>query len=193
MIERDKIIAEICQALGHEDVSAAQKILHDKYPFQFEEKKPRQYSEKKQLKIFIRDGFIDRYSGKRLVFTPVLRILSNILKDFPYHLHWKMSECHFAYWELAPTIDHIIPVTRGGINDESNCVCTSQLRNSAKMNWLLEELGWELKPPGNMSEWDGLIGWFVQYVASHKSYQGDDYIKKWYEMAQKEMEQTLSP
>jgi hypothetical protein len=40
-------------------------------------------------------------------------------------------------------------------------------RNSAKMQWTLEELGWTLHPPGDSSQWDGLIGWFLQYTAAH--------------------------
>lgn len=51
-----------------------------------------------------------------------------------------MSECHIVYWELFPTIDHIVPVARGGRNSEENWVSTSMLRNSAKFNGTLEEL-----------------------------------------------------
>jgi HNH endonuclease len=54
-----------------------------------------------------------------------------------------------AFWEVGATIDHVVPVTRGGADDESNWVTTSMARNSAKMNWTLEELGWTLHPPGN--------------------------------------------
>ena len=75
-----------------------------------------------------------------------------------------MSECHLAYWQLFPTVDHIISVARGGAGEESNWVCTSQLRNSAKSNWLLEELGWQLHEPGDLKEWDGLLKWFIWKV-----------------------------
>jgi len=110
-------------------------------------------------RIFIRDGFIDRYSGTRLIFPGVLRVLSKLLRtDFPFHPNWKMSATHPAYWELFPTIDHVVPVTRGGVYDESNWVTTSQLRNSAKGLWTLDELGWELYPPGDYASWNGLMG-----------------------------------
>ncbi len=36
--------------------------------------------------------------------------------------------------------------------------------NFAKMNWTLEELGWDLRPPGDLNAWDGLIHWFVEYT-----------------------------
>ena len=43
------------------------------------------------------------------------------------------------------------------------------LRNGAKGNWLLEELGWSLHPPGDMESWDGLLGWFVETHASTRT------------------------
>ena len=90
-----------------------------------------------------------------------------------------MSECHLAYWQLLPTIDHVIPVSRGGVDDESNWVCTSQLRNSAKSNWLLEELGWILHNPGDLDSWDGLVGWFLAYKTDNPDILEDKYINSW--------------
>lgn len=62
-------------------------------------------------------------------------------------------------------------------------VCTSQLRNSAKANWLLEELGWELYPPGDFSKWDGLVNWFVRYVERYPVFLQDGYLNSWYKTA----------
>ena len=59
---------------------------------------------------------------------------------FPYQAHWKMSECHRAYWEYVPTVDHIIPISLGGADDIKNRVTTSMLHNSIKSNWTLEQL-----------------------------------------------------
>lgn len=59
--------------------------------------------------LFVRDGFIDRYRGTRLVYPPTLRLISEELPEqFPYHRNWKMSETHHAFWELTPTVDHIL-------------------------------------------------------------------------------------
>jgi len=68
---------------------------------------------------------------------------------------------HSGYWELFPTIDHITPVARGGTNEESNLATTSMVRNAAKANFTLEELGWKLFPKGDATEWDGLTRWFL--------------------------------
>ncbi|NCD42316.1 MAG: hypothetical protein EOL88_09520 [Bacteroidia bacterium] len=87
--------------------------------------------------------------------------------------------CH-RYWQLLPTVDHIVPVSRGGYDEESNWVCTSQLRNSAKSNWLLEELGWQLHDPGDMKEWDGLINWYLMYVEKKPDTLDDSYMRAWH-------------
>lgn len=29
---------------------------------------------------------------------------------------------------------------------------------------ITEELGWELRPPGRMQDWDGLMAWFLEHV-----------------------------
>ena len=100
---------------------------------------------------FVRDGFIDRYSGKRLVFPASLYLISVLLPDeFPYPPYGKMSDCHVAFWELWPTIDHIVPIARGGRDDPSNWASTSMLLNSIKSNWTLEDLGWDLMDGGRM-------------------------------------------
>ena len=65
-----------------------------------------------------------------------------------------------------------------------NWVTTSQLRNSAKANWTLEELGWKRHQAGDYDEWDGLTGWFVEFVDTHKELlQQHSYLKTWYRAA----------
>lgn len=70
-----------------------------------------------------------------------------------------MDKTHPAYWELFPALDHVLPVCRGGRDDQDNLVSTSMLRNSTKSNWTLDELGWSIHPPGDMKHWDGLLAW----------------------------------
>lgn len=114
-------------------------------------------------KIFIRDGFTDRYFGEPLVFPGALRALSVLAPSlFPYHRNWKQSLTHPAYWSHYPTIDHVVPVARGGADDETNVVTTSMLRNAAKSNWLLSELGWPTSSAPVSGTWDGLLAWFCR-------------------------------
>jgi len=94
-----------------------------------------------------------------------------------------MAETHPAYWELFPTIDHVVPVTRGGADSEVNWVTTSMVRNAAKANWTLEELGWSLRLPGSLAEWDGLMAFFVEFVDSDRSLLEDGYLRRWHSAA----------
>ena len=180
-MEKNKIIEDVLKLIYNDEKEKAKKVLDDKYPFEFFERNSRQYSDYQKLKVFISDGFIDRYSGNKLIFPPVFRIISKEIPDsFPFHQNWKVSETHIAYWELLPTIDHVIPITRGGEDEDDNWVSTSQLKNSIKSNWLLEELDWELHKKGDIKEWDGLIGWFEKYVEKNPQVLEDKYIKNWF-------------
>jgi hypothetical protein len=162
-------------------LQAARETLRAEYPFVAITPEGRRYTEVQSLDVFRRDGFIDRYSGRRLMFPGILRLLSRLLpQEFPFHPNWKMAETHLAYWELFPTIDHVVPVTRGGPDTEGNWVTTSMLRNAAKANWTLDELGWSLAPAGSLADWDGLTSLFVVFVGSDPSVLEDGYLRRWH-------------
>lgn len=185
---RDKadVIRSACEAVFRGDIAAAAESLAGEYPFVAQTAAQRQCSETDALRVFARDGFIDRYSGIRLVFPGTLRLLSVALPTvFPFQKNWKMSETHPAYWELFPTVDHVVPIARGGRDTEENWVTTSMLRNSAKGNWTLEELGWPLLPCGDLRQWDGMLAWFESYVDKHEEAAQDAYVRRWREAARK--------
>lgn len=185
MTERADIIAQVCAALAGGDSAGAASIARAGYPFTPGANAGRRYTELQSLRVFWRDGFIDRYSGKRLVFPGTLRLLTQLLpSEFPAHPNWKMAESHIVYWELFPTVDHVIPVARGGVDDASNWVTTSMLRNSAKAHWTLEELGWHMVEPGEVSQWDGLTRWFTAYVAGNPTILQDAYVRRWHRAAE---------
>lgn len=184
MNNKSQTVQKVCEALLAGDKEKASSIARAEYPFTGEPPAGRKYKEAESTRIFIRDGFVDRYSGERLVFPAALRLLSRLLpEEFPLQTNWKMSECHIVYWELSPTVDHVVPISRGGADDETNWVTTSMLRNSAKSNWTLEELGWALLPPGDFRQWDGLISWLLEYVKRDPSLLQEPYIKRWYNTA----------
>ena len=178
-------IKTICEALSSRGASEASGIARREYPFvPAPPAVTRKYSEGQALRVFVRDGFVDRYSGDLLVFPPVLRVLTALLPDdFPFHRNWKMEETHQAYWDLFPTLDHVVPVARGGREDEDNLVSTSMFRNSAKANSTLEELGWSLYPPGDVKRWDGMLGWCTEFIASDEKLLKDNYIGRWHRAA----------
>ncbi|HYC91026.1 MAG TPA: HNH endonuclease [Thermoanaerobaculia bacterium] len=184
MIPRHQAVASVCALLEEENLAGAADVLRREYPFTPAETVERKYGDQEALKVFLRDGFIDRYSGAPLVFPGVLRVLAMRLPaEFPYHPNWKMTATHMAFWELSPTVDHIVPIARGGVDAEPNWVTTSMLRNSAKANWTLEESGWQLLPPGDLRVWDGLLAWFRRAIASHPELLQNSRIAAWHRAA----------
>ena len=180
-MDRSRTIARICQALAADDSATASRIARKDYPFEPVIPEKRKHTPYQLTRLFIRDGFVDRYSGDRLVFPGALGILTQRLPDeFPKHKNWKMDATHMAYWELYPTVDHLVPVARGGTNDQDNLVTTSMIRNSAKSNWTLAELGWKLVSPGDIRRWDGMLSWFLGYVENDVSILQNKYIKPWH-------------
>ena len=177
-------LVAVCGSLSASKPSEAAAILSEHYPFQPAPITPRRYGPRESTAVFVRDGFIDRYSGQPLIFPPVLRLISAALpSDFPFHPNWKTDVTHSAYWEVGATVDHLYPVTLGGDDGPSNWVTTSMALNSAKMNWTLDELGWELHPPGDFSEWDGLLGWFLEYAEENPGSMKGSNVKQWYRAA----------
>jgi hypothetical protein len=116
MIEKSRVIAAVGEALLRGTPDAAAKLLRESYPFEPVPATRRGYGPREATQVFLRDGFVDRYSGARLLFVPALRVISQVLPEqFPYHPNWKTDRTHMAYWELAATVDHVQPVTRGGV------------------------------------------------------------------------------
>jgi len=175
------VLKEACLALLGDGQLQAGPIIKDRYPFVPLSTQSRRWTPQQSVGVFIKDGFLDRYSGARLIFPGALLLLSHLSpEEFPYHPHWKMSKTHPAYWELYPTIDHIVPIARGGQDHPSNCVCTSMLHNAAKANWTLEELGWELHEPGDMRDWDGLSSVFLALIEKQAEALTVSAIRNWY-------------
>ena len=178
---KSEVLKRVAVNLLDQNKDEAIKIIQNEYPFTHLTRKKRTYDDKQKIKQFIKDGFIDRYSGQRLVNPGLLKVVSHYLPEkFPYHPHWKMDECHNAYWELIPTVDHIYPIALGGEDSEENYATTSMLHNSIKNNWTLEQLQWTLYPAGNYDEWDGLTNLFILLVEQNKELLKDAYIKRWY-------------
>ena len=177
-------IAAVCAFIREGEYGQASSLLKRDYPFAPDPITLREYGAIESTRVFVRDGFIDRYTGDRLVFPPVLRMLAAELpSEFPFHPNWKSDVTHPAFWEVGATVDHLVPVSRGGPDDESNWVTTSMARNSAKMNWTLAELGWVLQPSGSFSEWDGLIGWFLERAKDRPELIVSGSMRQWHRAA----------
>jgi 5-methylcytosine-specific restriction endonuclease McrA len=192
ILDGSDVLARVCEAIDTNSPQEAATILSRDYPFTPLLNVGRHYSELQCMEVFTRDGFIDRYSGKRLIFPGTLRLLSKIFpSEFPFHNNWKTDACHFAFWELYPTVDHLVPVSRGGSDDQSNWVSTSMVRNAAKANFTIEELGWQVLPPGELKRWDGLSNWFLRQVKVRQEIQESGYLRRWANAAKRVLAEKI--
>lgn len=179
-MEKALLIKNICTWLLEDKRRDCIDLAMEKYPFVNNSSQKRQYSKYQMCKVFLRDGFIDRYSSDKLLFPGLIKILTIEFPDiFKYHRNWKMSDTHMVYWDLCPTVDHLIPVARGGEDNPSNWITTSMIRNSAKSNWTIEEIGWKLLNPGQLNEWDGLVHYFLELTEKNPDYEKDKYVREW--------------
>ena len=183
-MDKIQVIELSATKLLHRNLAEAKAVIDMEYPFHKITAQSRNYTDKEKMEQFIRDGFIDRYSGQKLVNPGILKVLSYYMPEvFPYHVHWKMEECHNAYWEFVPTIDHIYPIALGGVDSMENWATTSMLHNSIKSNWTLEQLNWNLYDAGEFGDYDGLTALFIKLVESDKELLKDTYIKRWYRLS----------
>lgn len=178
------VISDIATMLLENDKATAKNIICQEYPHSYYEIEKRSYTMTQKMNQFISDGFIDRYTGKKLLNPGILKVISYYFPDdFPYQSHWKMTDTHVAYWELLPTIDHIYPIAKGGKDDEKNWVTTSMKNNSIKSNYTIDEIQWRLYPKGNISDWDGLTSVLFELVNNDTELLKDTYIRNWYKVS----------
>jgi 5-methylcytosine-specific restriction endonuclease McrA len=110
------------------DTRKAAELVRERYPF-VPPVERQGISIIDRIRVFLRDGFIDRYGGVKLFFPPVLELISlEIPEAFPSHRNGKASETHVAHWELYPSVDHLVPLTRGGAHEMDNWVTRSMSR-----------------------------------------------------------------
>ena len=115
MEDKIYIMEQAVSALLQQKTNEAAHIIKETYPFTPVKRFTRSYTDRQKMEQYVKDGFIDCYSGKKMLNPGILRVLSFYLpEEFPFQTNWRMDACHIAYWEYAPTVDHIYPIARGG-------------------------------------------------------------------------------
>ena len=178
-------LRQVCNALlaGDIDTATASVANLEREGADRRYAKGRSLNELERTRVFVRDGFIDRYSGDRLVFPPVFPLISHYLPDaFPYHPNWASGKCHACTWNLSATVDHYVPLSFGGTNEIDNLYTTSMKRNLMKSKRAFEEMQWDILPPGDRT-WDGLAGVFVAAVGRDRLLLRLPGFQKWYSAA----------
>jgi hypothetical protein len=125
-----------------------------------------------KLRIYERDGFVDRYSPERwrLVNPGALRVLSLRLGPLmatelsTHNIPAKYATNSPVWFDVWPAVDHVDARAYGGSNDATNLITCSWWRNAAKGSRELDETGWEVQEAGSLEEWDGLTAWFQDQV-----------------------------
>ena len=109
-----------------------------------------------QAAIFARDRYTCRYCEARTVLIPVMYAISALYGSiFKAHRHWRRDETDIAYWTYATSIEHIVPVKRGGTNHAENLLTACWRCNEEKGTQTLLQLDWQIRPISERA-WDGL-------------------------------------
>ena len=107
--------------------------------------------------IYVRDGWRCRYCGTRVIDRSSRARLHRCLPDVA---RWgaRNADKHTALAALSASLDHIVPHSRGGTNDEPNLVTACNACQFGRGQWTLEEVGF-FDPRGYspiLDGWDGL-------------------------------------
>ena len=179
-------LAELIENHERGDNETVSGIARDNFPFQKREPTPRKpVYLRDRLRIYARDRYQCRYFGDRLLFPGVLEIIRYKFGAtlFPADTKWRVANSHWIYWKLCPVVDHKQCSAMGGesVSSDSNLVTTSMFRNTQKMHWSLDDMGWRDRgEEGADTQWDGLVGWFRSHMASASNGEWEDpQIKRW--------------
>ena len=78
-MERADIIANACARVVANDLAGARGLILSEYPAPQSATTRSKWTYPRLLRVFVRDGFTDRYFGTRLVFPGALRMLMRTL------------------------------------------------------------------------------------------------------------------
>jgi len=110
-----------------------------------------------QRSIFERDGWRCRFCGIKVISREARK---KIVEYFPKETHWGNKEFgrHPTLYLLSVSLDHVLPHSRGGKNDEANFVTACYGCQFGRGEWTIEES--ELLDPREfhpiVDDWDGL-------------------------------------
>jgi len=120
-------------------------------------KQPRMPGAALTRKILARDGYRCRFCEVRIVVKQASKIF---IQALPHAVRTGNinEDNHFGLAVLTASIDHLVPFSRGGTNDEDNLVTACASCNYGRTSWLIEEV--DLMDPRDfppiLDSWDGL-------------------------------------
>lgn len=139
--------------------------------------KRRDISKKDKLLIWGRDRWCCRYCGRPVIFAPAMKLLNRLAPDRGYyHAHWKRPNSPLLD-ELGATVDHIHPVSLGGINAHENYLTACSKCNLKKNNSPIED--WGAVVESLPTNWDGLS---YLFISLYRSDEADATDREWYRL-----------
>ena len=177
---------ELANALAMGNSAKSQRLVRLlATPGSFDPKARPSPSIRKWAGVFERDSYTCRYCGQKTIAPPVLRVVSKAYPTlFRFHPNWKASETDAAYLVLSTSADHIVPITREGIDEPANLVTACWRCNAMKANFLLSELRhWELLPPAS-TPWRGLTE-YLEPMMHQTGLSKDRYLRRWVDAIRK--------
>lgn len=204
-MEKYEVIMNACQALSDSQDEECLRLIIDNYRYDPMDR-PEAVSHTKtpvadtlkaeykgwnenplmKMKVFARDGFVNRFSGELLVLPAVLRILSQRWpEDFPFHQNWKLGKIHLAYYQLGACANKKRTPSMGGGEEEDNLLTTTMPFVMARGNATIEDIGWKVYSPGDVNEWDGMSTWYIEYLDDKPALRKHYFFNKWYNAAKK--------
>jgi hypothetical protein len=129
-------IAAVCFGIGKGDYAQATSLLTRDYPFA-----PDPVSLRKdgavEFNSCVRSRWIHRSIYGRTPYCPRSPAFSCSRATDSLSVSFELESRRNSpsIWEMGAIVDHLVPVGRGGADDESNRITTSMARNSAKSNW----------------------------------------------------------
>ena len=171
----------VAQLVAAGNVDQARQTASERLPFTPRRRTQHNISDRDKLRVYLRDGFIDQYTGLQVWHPCALRLFAEFMPDLlPYHKNGRLDQCHILHWDLSPAVDHIVPVSRGGMHNSDNWITTSWGKNTIKSNMTLDELKWPRHSPGNLNDWDGGTGWFLGAIERRTDLSSKAPFGRWY-------------
>ena len=111
----DKIttIKQSAKSILTGNIESAKNLINKEYPFKKLKPEGRSYTDKEKYEQFVRDGFIDRYTGEKLVNPGLLKVLSYYSR-MHFHIRaigrWKNVTVPTGNWSQQLTTSFLLPL-----------------------------------------------------------------------------------
>lgn len=141
---------------GHKyRVNLLGRPIPDKYEGKLEIRK--QFSITEQRKIFMRDTYLCRYCGVRVIDEKILKRMETMVgRDHFKSLGNSNADRHGIVFFFRATVDHVLPLSYGGQTTFDNGVTSCWNCNYGKYNALLEQM--DILDPRELTL-DKELGW----------------------------------